>query len=339
MTGSKRNLKVALAMPQAVADRIFPARVLDTLESGTTLLNREPMPEFTSERSLAILADAQALVTGWGCAMVNQAVLDAAPNLRYILHAGGTVKNHVHQACWDRGIQISTAADANSIPVAEYTVAMVILANKRVLQVARKIHAQRTISHAEDEFPFLGNYNKRVGIIGASKIGRHVIHMLKAYELEVVVADPFLSDAEATVLGVSKVSLEELCATSDVVSLHAPSLPSTVNLINAKLIASFKPGATFINTARGEIVDQDALLARVQQDDLYAVLDVTTPWELPSDSGLYTHPNVLLTPHMAGSLGSELERMAMSTVGEALRLARGEALRFRLPADQLELTA
>lgn len=339
MSNNEENLKVALAMSQAVSHRIFPARVLDSLESGATLLNREPMTEFSSERSLALLAEAQALVTGWGCAMINDEVLHAAPNLRYILHAGGTVKNHVDKVCWERGVEISTAADANAIPVAEYTVAMVILANKRVLQVGRKVHTLRTIVHAEEEYPDLGNYNKRVGVIGASKIGRHVIRMLGQYELEVVVADPFLSDAEATALGAAKVTLAELAATSDVVSLHAPSLPSTLNMIHAELIASFKPGATFINTARGELVDQAALLERIQQDDLFAVLDVTTPWDLPSDSGLFTHPNVLVTPHMAGSLGTELERLAMSTVGEAHRLARGEALKFRLPPEQLDLTA
>ncbi|MBP2414725.1 phosphoglycerate dehydrogenase-like enzyme [Arthrobacter stackebrandtii] len=333
------SIKVALAMPEDVAAGIFPPRVLDALDSGADLLSREPMTEFTSPQSLALLAEAEALITGWGTAMIDAAVLDAAPNLRYILHSAGTVKYHVGEACWERGIQVSTAADANSVPVAEYTVAMVILANKRVLQVGRKVHAQRTMVHAEAEFPSLGNYNKRVGIIGASKIGRHVMRLLAQYELEVVLADPFVSDAEATALGASKVTLEELCATSDVVSLHAPSLPSTRNMINAELIAGFKSGATFINTARGEIVDQDALLARIQRGDLYAVLDVTTPWDLPPDSGLFTHPNVLLTPHMAGSLGTELERMAMSTVAEAHRLGRGEPLKFRLPPEQRGLTA
>ena len=122
--------------------------------------------------------------------------------------------------------------------------------------------------------------------------------------------------------------LDELVASSDVVSLHAPSLPSTRHMIDARQIARLRPGATFINTARGELVDQDALLRRIEQGDLYAVLDVTTPWSLPTDSGFYVNPNVLLTPHVAGSLGSELERMAASTVEEALRLSRGEAAAF-----------
>lgn len=109
--------------------------------------------------------------------------------------------------------------------------------------------------------------------------------------------------------------------------------------MDAALVRRMRPGATFINTSRGELVDQDALLARVEQGDLYAVLDVTTPWVLPSDSPFYTHPNVLLTPHVAGSLGNELERMAATAVDEALRLARGESLRFRVRVEDLAFTA
>jgi phosphoglycerate dehydrogenase-like enzyme len=333
------QLNVALAMGPGVVSRVFPARRLETLSPGLQLLSPEPMEEFTSPRSLALLAETDILITGWGCPKLDAAALAAAPRLTHILHAGGTVKHHVGEECWERGIEISTAADANSIPVAEYTVAMILLANKRVLQIARKLHSEKTELEPDQLFPDMGNFGKRVGIIGASRIGKHVIRLLKSYDVQIVVADPFLDDAAAAALGVERVSLEELASSCDVVSLHAPSLPSTRNLIHQGLVASFKPGATFINTARGELVDQDALLRRIEEGDLYAVLDVTTPWVLPADSGFYSHPHVLLTPHLAGSLGMELERMAVSTIEEAHRLSRGEPLRHRLHAKDLAFTA
>ncbi|ALE05729.1 2-hydroxyacid dehydrogenase [Arthrobacter sp. ERGS1:01] len=339
MTGNASALNVALAMPAATANRLFPPRLLDTLESKVRLLSREPLDEFGSTRAHAVLGQADVLITGWGCARIGADVLASAPRLRYILHSAGSVKNHVGEACWDRGIQVSTAADANAIPVAEYTVAMILLANKRILQVARMLHTSRSAIEAEDAFPDMGNYRKRVGIVGASRIGRHVIRLLRSYDVEVVVSDPYLNAADAAELGVTVVPLEELVGSSDVVSLNAPSLPSTRNLIDAGLISRFRPGATFINTSRGELVDQEALLRRLDQGDLFAVLDVTTPWVLPPESGFYTNPNVLLTPHMAGSLGTELERMAASTVQEAHRLARGEPLRFPLRANELQITA
>lgn len=333
------TLNVALAMPAHTARALFPERSLDTLEPELNLLSLEPIRDFHTPEGKALLAEADILITGWGCPKIDDAVLDAAPRLRYVLHAAGSVKHHVGDACWERGVQISSAADANAIPVAEYTVAMIILANKRVLQIARALHATRAEILPEQLFPDMGNYRKRVGIIGASKIGRHVIRLLAPYELDVVVADPYLDAAEAAALGVELVTLDELVAGSDVVSLHAPSLPSTKNLIDAGRIERLRPGATFINTSRGDLVDQDALLARVERGDLYAVLDVTTPWVLPADSGFYAHPNVLLTPHIAGSLGNELERMAASTVQEALRLSRGDPLEFRVRAEDLGITA
>ncbi|MFJ6455627.1 hydroxyacid dehydrogenase [Paenarthrobacter sp. NPDC091669] len=332
-------LNIALAMGPGVVSRVFPRRRLETMPSGLRLLSPEPMEDFTSQRSLELLAETDILITGWNCPRIDAAALAAAPRLTHILHAGGTVKHHVGDECWDRGIEISTAADANSIPVAEYTVAMILLANKRVLQIARKLHSEKTGIEPDQVFPDMGNFGKRVGIIGASRIGKHVIRLLKAYDVQVVVADPFLDDAAAAALGVERVSLEELVATSDVVSLHAPSLPSTRNLIHQGLVAGFKPGATFINTARGELVDQDALLRRVEAGDLYAVLDVTTPWVLPADSGFYTHPHVLLTPHLAGSLGMELERMAVSTIEEARRISEGQPLLHRLHEKDLAFTA
>lgn len=336
---STEVLNVALAMGPGVAPRIFSTRRLASLNGGLRLLSPEPMEDFTSARSLALLAETDILITGWNCPTVDAAVLDAAPRLRHILHAGGTVKHHVDGECWVRGIQVSTAADANAIPVAEYALAMILLANKRVLQIARTLHRDKTSVEPDGLFPDMGNYGKRVGIIGASKIGRHVIRLLKPFELDVVVADPFLSADDAQALGVTPVGLEELMETSDVVSLHAPSLPATLNMINAGLIARLRTGSTFINTARGELVDQDALLARLERHELFAVLDVTTPWVLPTDSGFYTNPNVLLTPHLAGSLGTELERLAATAVAEAHRVSRGEPLLFPVQVEDLAFTA
>ncbi|MFF2840828.1 hydroxyacid dehydrogenase [Paenarthrobacter sp. NPDC057981] len=333
------TLNIALAMPENTARGVFPSRSLDPLEPSLKILSRDPIQDFHSPEGRALVSEADVLLTGWGCPVIDEAVLDAAPRLRYVLHAAGSIKHHIGEACWERGIQVSSAADANAIPVAEYTVAMIILANKRVLQIARTLHTSRMEVLPEQLFPDMGNYRKRVGIIGASRIGRHVIRLLAPYDLDIVVADPFLSQEEASAWGVGLVDLERLITDSDIISLHAPSLPSTKNLINGDLIRGMRPGATFINTARGELVDQDALLARVEQGDLYAILDVTTPWVLPSDSRFYTNPNVLLTPHVAGSLGNELERMAASAVNEALRLSRGEPLRFPVRAEDLVFTA
>ena len=176
--------------------------------------------------------------------------------------------------------------------------------------------------------PGVGNAGSTVGIIGASRIGRLVLELLKPFAFDVLLSDPTITAAEAAAMGVQLVPLEELMARSKVVSLHAPVLPATVGMIGASELALLPAGATFINTAGGVLVDHDALRTELLTGRINAVLDVTTPEPLPDDDPLYELANVTLTPHIAGSLGNELVRMGDLAVEEVVRLASGAAPAF-----------
>ncbi|MFI9553432.1 hydroxyacid dehydrogenase [Nonomuraea endophytica] len=265
------------------------------------------------------LAEVEVLYTSWGCPMVTAEVLAGAPRLRAIVHAAGSVKHHVSEACWQRGIKVSSAAAANAEPVAEFTLAAILFANKRVFDIARDYRASRTGRDWDARYPGFGNYRRTVGVVGASRIGRRVIELLRPFDLEVLVSDPYLHEE----LGVAHVGLDELVARCDVVSLHAPDLPETRHMIDTARLAAMRDGATLINTARAALVDQDALTAELASGRLHAVLDHTAPEILPSGSVLYDLPNALVTPHIAGSLGGELARMADLAVDELVRYARG----------------
>ncbi len=280
---------------------------------------------FSTPEAHEALRTAEVIVTGWGTPRIDAAVLDRAPELRSVLHVGGTVKELLAREVWERGIQVSSAVDANAQPVAEYTLAMILVANKGILPIARRYRAERAFVD-QAELGVIGNYGRRVGIVGASRIGRRVVDLLRPFDLEVVLYDPTLDSEEIRALGATPVDLPELCATSDVVSVHAPALPSTEKLISRELIESIAPGATLINTSRGSVVDQDALVDRVLRGDLWAVLDVTTPWVLDAEHPFYEHPNVVLTPHIAGSVGSEVDRMIDVQIAELQRLTAGEEL-------------
>ena len=334
---SAPRLRVAFAMSPETRERIFPDTQIARIGKIAEILGF--LSEFESDASRRALAEADVLVTGWGAPYVDGAVLDAAPNLTAILHSAGTIKPFLSDEVLERGIQVSTAASANAVPVAEYTAAMIVLANKKVLPIAARYHALRAEFDVEAAFPGMGNYAKRIGIVGASKIGRKVIELLRPYALDVVVYDPFLVHRDAAELGVEVVGLDELLSTSDVVSVHAPSLQSTRNLIDARGIGLMRKGATLLNTARGEIIDQDALTARVVAGELFAILDVTTPWVLAADHPLYRHEHVLLTPHVAGSLGVELGRLAEVVHDELRRLIDGLPLVHEVEADRLSITA
>ncbi|HOQ30267.1 MAG TPA: hydroxyacid dehydrogenase, partial [Armatimonadota bacterium] len=283
------DLTIALLAPRAMAKRVFAPRHYDRLESMATLV--DACFERAADERVDQLAKADIIVSTWGMPRVDEAFLERTPRLRALFYAAGSVKGFVTDALFERGITLSSAAPANAIPVAEYTVAAIILSNKRFWALMRH---RRGEAGLPEEVP--GNYRRTVGVIAASMVGREVIRLLRGYDLEVLLYDPWVGEEEARRLGVTKVELPELMERSDVVSLHAPNLPSLRHMINGPLLSRMKDGATFINTARGALVDEEALLAELKSGRIWAVLDVTDPEPPVEGSPLYTLPNVIYTP-------------------------------------------
>jgi phosphoglycerate dehydrogenase-like enzyme len=323
MTAPARRLSVVLAMDGHLPQRLLSERTRARLEAACDVRPGPPLTEFDSPGARAALAGADVLLTGWGSPVVDGRTLELAPRLRAVAHAAGTVKGHVTGAVFDRGVSVTSAAWANALPVAEYTLAMILLCNKGVPALAREYHRLRTDLGLTGRYPGIGNHRRTVGLVGASLIGRRVLELLTPFELEVLISDPYLDPDEALRLGARPVGLRELFAASDVVSLHAPATEETRGMVDAPLLAALRDGATLINTARGSVVDQDALVAELRTGRISAVLDVTEPEITEAASPLWDLPNVVLTPHVAGSLGGELGRLGDAAVDEVLRVAAG----------------
>jgi phosphoglycerate dehydrogenase-like enzyme len=171
-------------------------------------------------------------------------------------------------------------------------------------------------------------------------VGRLVRERLRPFDLRVVAYDPFVTPEEAHVLGVDLMSLEDLFASSDVVSLHVPLLPETEGMILGSHLASMKRNATLINTSRGAVVREAEMVEVLgERPDLWAVLDVTHPEPPEPDSRLYNRPNVVLTPHIAGSLGNECRRMGRLVVDELRRYVAGEPLKHEITRERAALMA
>jgi phosphoglycerate dehydrogenase-like enzyme len=307
------------------------------------LLDVDPdvmLTEFGSADARAVLASAKVLITGWGCPPLTAEVLDRVPALELVLHAAGTVKGHLRPEVWDRGIRVVSAADAGAVPVAEYTLAAILFANKRVLTAARLYRSGRTLTVRDALPPDAGNRAKRIGLVGASRVGRRVAALLRPFDFTVLVADPFLDDAGARELGAHRCDLPELLASCDVVSLHAPSTPATRHMIGRTELALLRDGATLINTAHGALIDHDALIAELRTGRLQAVLDVTEPEPLPIDSPLFDLPNVLLTPHWAGAYNPSEAKLQLDLVLDELeRFLAGAPLWHEVLRDQLDALA
>lgn len=288
-----------------------------------------------SHETDAALADIEVVITGWGTPPITRDEVDRMPRLRAVAHAGGGIGAMLSATAWDRGVTASTAGLANARPVAEYTLAAILMAGKQLPWIARRYSAEQAPIDREQDYPDIGNHGRTVGLVGASRTGRIVIELLRPFDLEVLVSDPFLSADEAAVLGVTAVSLTELAERSSILSIHAPAMPETDGLVSAEILAALPDDATVINTARGTLIDQDALLNELDAGRLYAILDVTDPEEpLPSGHPLYTHPRAIVTPHLAGSAGNELARMGRSVVDEIERWSAGRG--FAHPASRAE---
>ncbi|MBE4734556.1 MULTISPECIES: hydroxyacid dehydrogenase [Streptomyces] len=330
--------RALFAMTAENVPQVFPPDVLARLRETVDIDPALIAEDFTDPRIRAALAGTEVLITGWGCPRIDEPVLDAAPGLRALLHSAGSVKGFVTPAVWERGIAVSTAAAANALPVAEYTLAMILLAGKDILGRRERLRAER-VSPGWGFVPGIGNHGRRVGVVGASRIGRRVIELLRPFDLRVSLTDPYVDEAGAAALGVPLLPLDELLRTSDIVTVHAPDTPETHRLIDRRALSLMPDGAALINTARGALVDHDALVDELRAGRLSAVLDVTDPEPLPADSPLLDLPNAFVTPHLAGSQGNEVARLGLAVTEEAERLAAGEEPAYALDRGALERMA
>ncbi|MBN9332034.1 hydroxyacid dehydrogenase [Devosia sp.] len=337
---SGRKPILAFAYDPSLTRGIYSDAALARLHSLCDIPDVKPIHGFEDEDNRALLAEVSILATGWGCPRLDSSALRAMPQLSMVAHGAGTVKSFIAPAIYEAGITVTNAVAANAVPVAEFTLASILLANKRVLFLRDLYRQTREALHRHPVMEStLGNYRKTIGIVGASHIGRLVLELLRPFDFSVLLADPYLSPDAARHLGARLVPLEELLAQSHVVSLHAPALASTRHMIDARRLALLRDGATFINTARGSLVDQDALTAELVAGRIDAVIDVTEPEVLPAASPLYDLPNVLLTPHIAGAVGGERERLGDMAVDEIERFVTGQPLRHAIDPALLEKIA
>ena len=285
----------------------------------------------------SVLADVEVILSGWGMAVLDEVLLAAAPKLKAVFYGAGSIRYFTTDAMWDRGIVVTSAYAANAVPVAEFTVAAIVMSMKRVWYFAQAVRDARTFA-VRSAVP--GMVGSTVGLIGLGMIGRMVAERLHGFEVKVIAYDPYVDANDAAELGVELCELDALFARADVVSLHAPWLPQTVGMITGTHLASMREDATFINTARGALVREEEMIAVLQQrPDLYAVLDVTYPEPPVPESPLYSLPNVVLTPHIAGSLDNECRRMGRTMVEELARFIRGEPLQWAVTRTHAALMA
>lgn len=321
--------KVSILLTPARREQVLAPEAERQLASFATIV----VPQGTTlaaEELPALLDGAVACVTGWGTPPLSDGLLARFPELRLVAHTAGSVRRLVSLAALEQGLRLSHAAAIIADSVGEFVISQALLCLRQLHEIDRDMKAGRDWHEIRDLYPGRLLGSKTVGVVGTGRVGRAVIHLLKALGCRVLGYDPYLTAEQAQQLGVEVVGLDELFSRSDVVTLHAPVLPETTRMIGAEQLARLRDHAVFINAARSVLVDEEALLRELQSGRLVAALDVYDREPLPLDSPFRTLSNVVISPHAAGHTIDTHLRQGQAMIDEVQRFLLNEPLHYEV---------
>lgn len=328
--------RIALLADNNVASHIFQAKHMEQLRNlGTVVVNTDAVYP-SKERVIELLQGVEIAITSWGCPSIDEEVLKHTPDLKLVMHAAGTVKGVVSQELIDRGIRVSSANDPLGVGVAETALGLTIAAVKRMWPLS---YNTRNGGWEEDKAQIREMYELKIGVVSAGRAGRHYIRLLQGFDVEVLLYDPIISAEEARELGAVKVELEQLLVESDVISIHAPSIPQTHHMFNAQAFSLMKDDAILINTARGSLINEEELAIELAKGRFTACIDVTDPEPPVADHPFRKLDNVILIPHIAGAVNNGKHRLAQYSVDEIRRYLNKEPLLGEVNLKSLHVIA
>ena len=331
-----QKVNVAITIGKNHYTRMFSQEAWDELAAFATIIHHPGDEPADKQDLIALLPDADACITSWGVAQLDADVIASAPKLKAMAHMGSSVKRFISQAFWEQGVHLTSAGIALGRSVAETTLGLMIVGQKRIWPLGQHVRdGGWRDSPAWDKWYSRELNRKNVGIIGASNVGRYVIELLKPFNANILLYDPYVSSEEAQALGTTKVELNELLSQSEIVSLHAPANKHTHHMLNAEGLALMKDDALLINTGRGTLIDEEALIKELAKGRFFAFLDVTDPEPPAPDSPLRTLDNVVVTPHIAGCI-ENCNHMGELAVEELRRFFAGEPPVYQITRESLE---
>jgi len=325
-------------------DRVFRPEMFEQFRERFEVTINEGDENYSTEQVAEHIGGFDALVTGWGSPPLSAEVFERADRLKMVAHSAGSVKGLcppevVAQIILPRKICVFSGNHAIATNVAESTVGLLIMTSHHFAAHALAIRERG--EWLDPAIPKNGQFlnGSTLGVVSASKVGREVIRLLEPFDLKLIVYDPYLSDEEAEQLNVEKVSLNELFARSDLVTVHAPMIPETEKMIGAEQLKRMKDGATLVNTSRGKVIDHDALLREARTGRILLALDVTDPEPLPKDSPFRKLPNVIITPHISGAGYYGYFKIGEMTVQALEDFFAGKPVQGAVPFERYEQLA
>jgi D-3-phosphoglycerate dehydrogenase len=307
-------------------------------ESGIEKLMAVPSFEvevntsLTKEELRQIIKEYDALVIR-SATKVTEDIIEAADRLKVIARAGIGLDNVDIAAASKRGIVVMNTPEGNVITTAEHAIAMLLALSRNIPQATASI---REGKWEKKRFRGKEVFNKTLGIIGVGRIGRVVVDRAKGLKMNVIAYDPYISGQSIEKMGIEAVSLDELYARADYITVHTPMTQETRNIINAGAFQKMKKGVFVINCARGGIVDEEALYDAIQAGIVAgAALDVFVK-EPPKDNPLLTLDRVIATPHLGASTDEAQENVALAVADQVIDYLLHDTIRNAVNAPMID---
>lgn len=330
------STKIVIQIPRAKVDDFLDRHDYEEIGKLGEIVWNPLDRAWAKEELIEQLRDADAVVTSWGTTPISEEVLDAAPKLRLIAHMAGSVKPVVTtMKAYDRGVTVLTSNYAIAVSVSEAVLAFILALGHKIVTIDQAMKNGLKWKSHESDLEAFELRGRTVGLVGLGLVAREVIKLLQPFGVELLAYDPFVSVGKARELRVEPVGLQELMQRSDIVSLHAPQVPETRHMIGEAELALLKDGALLINTARGSLIDEQAMIRELRKKRFYAGLDVFEVEPLPLDSELRRLDNVIILPHMAGVNPNSKRRIGKFMVEEMRRFFNGEPLSYEVKKEQL----
>lgn len=269
------------------------------------------------------------IVIAWqGCPRFTKEVLSKAPNLKLIVTPGGSVATFITDSVYEKGIKVCSANDIMAKYVAEGTLAYILTALRKVPK--HNLQMKNGIWESVSETSLI---NARIGLVGLGSVGRHLLEFLKPFGVDIEIFDPYIKKESLMQYdNVKLCELEEVLKDNDIISIHASKTDETYQMINKERLSLMKDGALLVNTARGALIDEDALAEELKTGRISAVLDVYDKEPLPAQSPLSQLENVILMPHTAGLI--HIRNYSLAVLQEIKRFELHEELQNEIPYEQ-----
>jgi len=324
-------MNIFVTIPQGpIRDSFITENAKKVLETLGQLTFNEFDRQLTHEELLSKIKDVDVLITGWGTTPINSEIIESAKNLKIIAHTGGSVGYIIENVVYEKGIRVLSGNNVFAQSVAEGCLCYTL---SGLRQIEKYVNIVRSGKWREDDFKNKGIIGKKVGIVGFGAIAKYFVEMLHLFGTEILVYSGHLTKDDEENLGVRRSSLNEIFETCDVISLHSSLTAKTEGMINKDLLSKIKDGALLVNTARGALIDEEALIEELKTGRFSAVLDVFKEEPLKVDSPLRTLPNVLPIPHMGGPTIDMREQVVLTLADDLKSFLENKDMKNEIPYE------